>query len=224
VKVDLAALLEPKRLAQRKLSIARDRTHAAASFRGLESGTHHLSVFDREGNAVALTTTINTAFGADLLAPESGVILNDQLDDFTSEQDARSFASDNPNRARPGARPLSSMTPTVVLEQGRVVLVIGGSGGAAIPPNVIEVLLAHLAFDEPIDQALAAPRFQPVTGVPTLRLEDEWSPRTRAELAWRGERLAAVTSRTVAVQAIVQSAAGVQAAADPRKHGVAAAR
>ncbi len=221
VSVDLAALLQSDRLAKRKAMIVQDRTHAAPVFAGQESGTHAISVLDAEGNAVAMTTTVNTAFGADLLDPRSGVILNDQLDDFTSEKDARNFGPDNPNRARPGARPVSSMTPTIVVAQGRVLLAIGASGGTSIPASVIQVLIANLAFGEPIQRAVSAPRVVPQTGVPTLRLEDDFSERERAELAWRGERTAAVTSRIVAVQVVRNDESGAQAAADPRKHGVA---
>ncbi len=83
-----------------------------------EQGTHHLVTLDADGNAVSLTTTVNTAFGADLLAPASGVILNDELDDFASDREILPYTANNPNRALPGARPVSSMTPTIVVSEG----------------------------------------------------------------------------------------------------------
>ena len=223
VKVDTAALLEPERLARRAAMITPDRTHAARSFaRG--AGTHHLSVLDSDGNAVALTTTVNGAFGADIVAPASGIVLNDQLDDFFNDGEVRAYDVPNPNPARPGARPTSSMTPTIVLENGRVVLALGASGGTDIPASVLQVLLARLVFDEPIDKAVAVRRFYPAYAVPTLRLDEGWSERELAELAWRGERTTQQTSTGIAVQVVENAPDGARAAADPRKFGLGLTR
>jgi gamma-glutamyltranspeptidase / glutathione hydrolase len=224
VKVDANALLAPERLARRKALIALDRTHLPPAFVKEGGGTHHLSLLDAEGNAVALTTTINSAFGADLLAPASGIVLNDELDDFVSDDEARPYGGQNPNPPRPGARPASSMMPTLVLENGRVLLVAGGSGGSRIPPSVIQVLLARLVFDEPIAAAVAARRFYPGTALPTLSLEEGWSERDLAELTWRGEKHAQMRWSDPAVQIVENASKGALAAADSRKHGVAATR
>jgi gamma-glutamyltranspeptidase/glutathione hydrolase len=181
-------------------------------------------VLDADGNAVALTTTVNTAFGADLLAPASGIVLNDELDDFVTDEEARAYGPTNPNPPRAGARPASSMTPTLVVQNGRVLLALGASGGSGIPPSVTQALLARLVYDEPIERAVAAPRFLPGAALPTLRLEQGWSERELAELAWRGERTAVISWRGTAVQIVENAAEGARAAADPRKHGLGLTR
>lgn len=224
VKVDVGALLEPARLAQRKAMIALDRTHLPPGFVREGGGTHHLSVLDADGNAVALTTTVNTAFGAEIVAPASGIVLNDELDDFVTDEEARAYGKLNPNPPRPGARPASSMTPTIVLQDGRVLLALGGSGGPGIPPSVTQVLLSRLVHDEPIQEAVSAPRFFPGTAQPTVRLEQQFSERELAELAWRGEKTAPVTWRGTAVQVVENAPSGALGAADPRKHGLALTR
>jgi gamma-glutamyltranspeptidase/glutathione hydrolase len=225
VKVDVQALLEPARLAKRKSEIALDRTRMVQTIATREQGTHHLVALDADGNAVSLTTTVNTAFGADLLAPASGVILNDELDDFASDREILPYTANNPNRALPGTRPVSSMTPTIVLSSERVVLTIGGSGGPTIPPCVTQVLLAHLAFGENIEAAVKAPRFIPSPGPTTLRLEAGYSERDQRELEWRGEKHAPIPS-FFAVQAIAvdASSGAITAVADPRKSGLGEVR
>ncbi len=225
VKVDVPALLDPARLAKRKGEIVPDRTRMVQTIATREQGTHHLVALDADGNAVSLTTTVNTAFGADLLAPASGVILNDELDDFASDRETLPYAANNPNRAVPGARPVSSMTPTIVLSEGRVVLALGGSGGPTIPPCVTEVLLARLAFGESIEAAVKAPRFIPSPGPTTIRIEAGFTDREKRELEWRGENHAPIPS-FFGVQAIaVDPASGaITATADPRKSGLAEVR
>ncbi|HEY8947088.1 MAG TPA: gamma-glutamyltransferase, partial [Polyangiaceae bacterium] len=137
VRVDVARLLDAKRLAERRRALALDRTHTTGLFVTREAGTHHLSVTDGSGMTVALTTTVNRSFGAKLVAPDSGVVLNDQLADFTLPSDTAGFGiAASPNAPRPGARPVSSMTPTLAVRDGRAVLAIGGSGGPTIPTNV----------------------------------------------------------------------------------------
>ena len=104
-KVDVSGLLDPKRLAERKRLLSTERTHALPRFVENEHGTHHLLVQDQDGNVASITTTVNTAFGAKLSAPKSGIVLNDELDDFTKQADMAPFGlSESPNRARAGAR------------------------------------------------------------------------------------------------------------------------
>jgi gamma-glutamyltranspeptidase/glutathione hydrolase len=116
------------------------------------------------------------------------------------------------------------MTPTIVVDQGRVVLALGASGGTTIPTSVLQVMLSRLVFGEAVDKAVSAPRFYPQTGVPTLKLDDGWSERELAELAWRGEKTAAMTSTGMAVQVVDNDPGGARAAADPRKHGAGLTR
>jgi gamma-glutamyltranspeptidase/glutathione hydrolase len=220
--VDVDALLDPKRIAARKLTISSERTHALPRFDENEHGTHHLLVVDAEGNVASITTTVNTAFGSKLSGTKSGIVLNDELDDFTRQKDVLPFAlQQSPNRPRPGARPISSMTPTLVVKDGKVVFALGGSGGQLIATNVTQLLLARLAFGLSPEALLSLPRFQLPTSGPSLRLEAGASDALKADLAWRGEVVAEMPENTSAVQIIAIDEAGVSAAADPRKHGSA---
>ena len=224
-KVDFKALLAPKRLAARRRSMSLERTHGMPRFGLEEHGTHHLTLLDKEGNMVALTTTVNRLFGAKFTAPESGVVLNDQLDDFTSTDDVKPFGmKQSPNRARPGARPVSSMTPTIVVYRGHAILGLGGSGGTAIATNVTQMLLAQLVFGRTPQQAVSDARFYIPTERAYILLEKGAAPELRQDLEWRGEIVGEMPFNGTAVQMIaVQPDGRVLAGADKRKHGLALA-
>lgn len=221
--VDVAKLLSPARLARRKALIAEDRTHSQPRFGLEDAGTHHLVTADADGNWVSLTTTVNDAFGAKLVAEQSGIILNNQLTDFTAPSAVAVFGlSQSPNRVRPGARPVSSMSPTLVLENGTPIAALGGSGALTIAPNVTQVLLNRLAYGMSAQDAVAAPRFtipSPSTGQ-TLWLESALAKPYGDDLAARGELLLSKDSRN-AVQLLVRESGVFSATADPRKHGTA---
>jgi gamma-glutamyltranspeptidase/glutathione hydrolase len=128
---NVAALLAPQRLSRRRAAIDANETRTLPQLLAEEHGTHHLVVVDPAGNVVSLTTTVNSPFGAKL-ATRSGFLLNDELDDFSRASDAALLGlARSPNRPRPLARPVSSMTPTIVVRGGKVVLALGGSGGHA---------------------------------------------------------------------------------------------
>jgi gamma-glutamyltranspeptidase/glutathione hydrolase len=223
VPVNEASLLVPARLAERRKALSLDRTHSLPTLAQTEHGTHHLVVADRDGMVVSLTTTVNRVFGSKLLAPDSGIVLNDQLDDFTAERDVRALGlSTNPNAARAGARPVSSMTPTIVFHDGQPVLALGGSGGMAISTNVTQLLLGRLVFDKPLSALVEAPRFYvPTQGPNTILLEDGAPPALTADLVYRGERVGKAWSVATAVQLLARSSTGWESAADPRKFGAA---
>lgn len=226
IPVDVEGLLAPKRMAARKRRIAYDRTHTLPRFGLEEQGTHHMVVADREGNVVSLTTTINSGFGAKVSGAESGVVLNDELHDFTSNKDVKAFGlSESPNRPRAGARPVSSMTPTIVVRDGRPVAALGGSGGMTISLNVTQVLLSHLVFDLDPAAAVKAPRFFVPTSGATLRLDPGSDPALLEDLRWRGEIVEPKRWDAAAVQLLAFGPDGtVRAAADARKHGSAEIR
>ncbi len=223
-KVAVDTLLDPKRLEERRRRIALDRTHAMPRFGLEEHGTHHIATSDREGNVVSLTTTVNRLFGAKLMAEKSGIVLNDELDDFTPESSVVPFGmTKSPNRPRPGARPVSSMTPTIVVEDGRPVLAAGGSGGTAIATNVTQTVLAALVFGQSPYQALREKRiYIPTEGA--FMLVEKGTPKKHiADLEWRGEIVDFMPFETTAVQMIRFDGPRVEAGADPRKHGTALA-
>jgi gamma-glutamyltranspeptidase/glutathione hydrolase len=219
---DLSRLLSDSRLAKRRASISAEKTRKFVEF-GLEShGTHHLNTRDSEGNMVALTTTVNRLFGAKLVARKSGIILNDELDDFTSLSEVVPFGMiESPNRPRPLARPMSSMTPTIVVKAGRAILGLGGSGGTAIATNVSQLTLAQLVFGRSPAQAVSDRRFYVPTQGATLLLEPGAGKALSADLKERGETLGEMTFLGTAVQMIAVENGRARAASDPRKHGQA---
>lgn len=222
--VPLARLLDPARLQRRRARMALDRTHSIPRFDSDEQGTHALITADRSGNVVSLTTTVNWLFGARIVGPKSGVVLNNELNDFSSRSDVEAFGVDEtPNHLRPGARPVSSMTPTIAVKEGLPVLALGGSGGTKIATNVTQAALSVLAFDHSAKQAVSARRvFVPSQGGTTLQLETGASAETVRELEWRGEVLDEPTSSTSAVQLMRVKDGRWQGAGDPRKFGEAA--
>jgi gamma-glutamyltranspeptidase/glutathione hydrolase len=154
------------------------------------------------------------------------VILNNELLDFSTSESLAVFGkAPNPNPPRPGARPVSSMAPVLVLERGEPILALGGSGGLAIAPNVTQVLLNRLVLELAPEAAVAAPRFtvpSPKTGQ-TLWLETPLAKLHAGDLEQRGELLLTRDSSN-AVQLVARDAGKLLAAADPRKGGVAESR
>lgn len=221
-QVDVSGLLDPRRLAARKRKINANKTNALPAYDEDEHGTHHLIVVDGEGNVASITTTVNTGFGAKLSTPNSGIVLNDELTDFTKQADVAQFKLDqSPNRPRPGARPVSSMTPTIVVKDGKVVFALGGSGGPLIASNVTQLLLTRLASGASPQQLVDQARFWPPPGgASTLRVNQP-SRELIADLTARGEKVEPLNEDTTGVQIIAIDDGVLSAAADPRKHGSA---
>jgi gamma-glutamyltranspeptidase/glutathione hydrolase len=124
--------------------------------------TSHVSVVDAEGNAVALTTSVNGWFGSCVVVPGTGILLNDTMDDFDAAPgvpNAFGLVGTGVNGVAPGKRPLSSMAPTLVFDaEGRVVLAVGAPGGSTIPSTVAQVIMHVLGDGMALDQALGAPK------------------------------------------------------------------
>jgi len=124
--------------------------------------TTHFSVVDRLGNAVACTTTLNSSFGSCVVAAGTGVLLNNEMDDFSikpSVPNIYGLVGGEANAIAPGKRMLSSMTPTIVLRDGEIRLVAGSPGGSTIITTVLQILLNVLVHELPLQRAVAAPRF-----------------------------------------------------------------
>jgi len=124
--------------------------------------TTHLSVVDAQGNAVAVTTTLNDSYGSRLVVPGAGFLLNNEMDDFSAKPGAPNLygaVGGKANAIGPGKRPLSSMTPTIVLRDGQLSLVVGTPGGTTIPTSVFQVLLKVYVFGLPLREAVQGKRF-----------------------------------------------------------------
>ncbi len=186
-----------------------------------DAGTSHFCVVDRRGNVVVSTETINTAFGSLAAVDEWGLILNNEMDDFVSEPgkpNAYGLVQSTANAIAPGKRPLSSMTPTIVLENGEPFLLLGASGGPRIISSVLNVLLGVTDFDKSLEGAIR-----------DLRPHHQWRPESvffdtdppdeiRLGLTKRGHTLSE-RRRTGIVQAILRTKDGWVGASDPRKGG-----
>jgi gamma-glutamyltranspeptidase/glutathione hydrolase len=133
-----------------------------------ESQTTHLSVLDAEGNAVAMTLTQNLSLGSCVSSGSTGITMNNQMDDFTTRPGQPNYfglIQSEANGIAPGKRPLSSMAPTLVIQKGRVILVLGTRGGPRILSTLLEVLYRYFFLGETLAQAIAAPRFH-YQGIP----------------------------------------------------------
>lgn len=127
----------------------------------LESGTSHVSIFDRNGSAVSVTSSINLPFGAGLVSNSTGVILNDQMDAFTTARtrvNAFGMYPTYENQVEPGKRAVTSMCPTIVMWGKKVYLVLGGSGGPKAISGVLQTLLNVIDFGDSLADAISAPR------------------------------------------------------------------
>ena len=148
-----------------------------------EESTTSLSVIDRRGNAVVITCTIEQEFGSAVIAPGTGFLLNNELTDFGDPGTA--------NEPGPGKRPRSSIAPTIVVNGDRPVLAVGAAGGARIIMGVLQSVVQTVDFDQPIDQALDAPRIDATNGEDGAMLIEEAriDPAVVAELERRGHVL-----------------------------------
>jgi gamma-glutamyltranspeptidase/glutathione hydrolase len=221
--------LDPVQLAARKGRIEANRTHPAPDFRTREHGTTHIVVADAEGNVVSLTTSVNAPFGARIVADGTGVILNDQLDDFSTTEDIAGFGvvGLGPNRPRGGMRAVSSMAPAIVLKDGVPVLAVGGSGGQRIGTGVTQATLARLVFGLDPSACVGSPRIH-VNTSPELMVDSDVVEDVRAGLRGRGEQLKDDPWSRSSMNMIAweRTPLGVTllAASDPRKGGMAAAQ
>jgi gamma-glutamyltranspeptidase/glutathione hydrolase len=173
--------------------VARSR---ATSLREPENTTH-FSVVDAEGNAVSVTTTLNDSFGSRVTAEGLGFLLNDEMDDFTSKPgvpNTYGLIQGPANAIAPGKRPLSAMTPTIVLRKdglkdGKLFLVLGSPGGPTIITTVANVLIGVVDFQLDIQEAVNAPRFHNQWLPDGILVEDRLTPDTMNILRSKGHKL-----------------------------------
>ena len=167
--------------------------------------TTHYSVVDKAGNAVAVTYTLNTNFGSGIVATGTGILLNNEMDDFSAKPgvaNAYGLVGGDANAVAPKKRPLSSMTPTLVLKDGKPVLVTGSPGGARIITTVLQTVVNTIDFGMNPFEAAAAPRVHHQWTPDELRIEKGLSPDTIALLRQRGHNVALKPSmgRTQTIQ------------------------
>lgn len=189
--------------------------------------TTHLSAADADGNWVAITATINTGFGSKVVVPGTGVVLNDEMDDFSimpGVPNAFGLVGAENNAVAPGKRPLSSMSPTIVLdEEKRPILSIGAAGGPKIITAVLLGIVRYLDFQLPLSQAIGDPRFHHQWRPNAIMAEKKVAPLIVSGLRDRGHEVELVGSGTGGrSQGVGRDATGVlRGVADPRGDGAA---
>lgn len=188
--------------------------------------TTHFSVADQEGNWVACTATINTSFGSKVVIPGTGVVMNNQMDDFSVQPGVRNYfglVGGHANAIAPRKRPLSSMAPTLVLKEDKPIIALGAAGGPRIISQVLLELVCLLDLEMDPQQALAQPRIHHQWSPDELMIEKALPRDLRTELARRGHKLNELSSIGVS-QIVARSRDGKAfvGAADPRAGGKAA--
>mgnify|MGYP001823435479 CR=1 FL=1 len=157
-----------------------------------DSGTTHISVLDRHGNAVALTQSINTLFGSKITVPGTGIVLNNHMDDFSIDRETANLwdaVGADANAVAPGKRPLSSMTPLIVSRDGRAVMALGSPMGTMIISTVLQALINIVDFEFDAQRAVMAPRFHHQWQPDTLFLEPDFPRDVRQRLEALGHTL-----------------------------------
>src|SRR5580692_4176052 len=189
------------------------------------SNTTHFSVVDSFGNAVSNTYTLNFSYGVGLVAEGTGVLLNNELDDFTAAPGAANaygLVGFDANLPGPGKRPLSSMSPTIVLKDGKPVLVTGSPGGSRIISTVLQVIVNVLDYRMDVVAAVAAPRLHHQWLPDEVRIERGFAEDTLAGLRAKGHRVVEPMGQTSA-NSIAVTPNGLLGAPDPRTRGAEAA-
>ena len=187
--------------------------------------TTHFSTADAEGNWVACTATVNTSFGSKVIIPGTGVVMNDEMDDFSVQPGLANYfglVGAEANAVEPGKRPLSSMSPTIVLKGKEPILAVGAAGGPTIISQTVLNIVNILDFGMTPAEALAQPRIHQQWSPDELRIETSMDSKMMAGLEKKGHKLNKQQHIGVS-QAVMRSpdGKGFVGAADPRSGGTA---
>lgn len=181
--------------------------------------TTHFSVVDKDGNAVAVTYTLNTYFGSGVVAGNSGILMNNEMDDFSAKPgtpNVYGLVGGEANAIQPAKRPLSSMSPTIVAKDGKTWLVTGSPGGSRIITTVLQMVVNSIDFGMNVAEATNAPRFHHQWLPDQLRVEKGFSPDTLRLLEAKGQHVKALPAMG-STQSIMIGPDGMRyGASDPR--------
>jgi gamma-glutamyltranspeptidase/glutathione hydrolase len=229
IMVPVAGLTAKRYAAELRKAIDPEHARPAQSIRAGSpphegDNTTHFSIVDRDGNAVANTYTLNFSYGLGLVADGTGILLNNELDDFAAKPgapNAYGLVGGDANAPAPGKRPLSSMSPTIVFRDGRVFMVTGTPGGSRIITTVLQVILNVIDHGMNIAEAVVAPRIHHQWSPDIVFTERGLSPDTIRLLEARGHKL--VTGATSgSANSILVTGDGLAGAADTRQRGTLA--
>lgn len=237
VNVPVAALTSPAYAAQRRREISLKQARASKDVKAADPATlqrlqvkesddtSHLNVVDADRNAVSLTFTVNTGFGAGVVTPGTGILLNNEMDDFASAPNtpnAYGLVGNEANAIAPSKTPLSSMTPTIVTEQGKLRLATGSPGGSRIITTVLQILINVLEYEMDVSAAVAAPRLHH-QWLPDQLFVERWGldVATIENLRQRGHQIQMAAPWGNASAIAVTDDGSLEGAADPRGGGAA---
>ncbi|MFQ5849715.1 MAG: gamma-glutamyltransferase [Candidatus Binatia bacterium] len=224
VQIPIQKLLSKEYASRTRSKISSVRTYPSsyyglASLKPTKGGTTHFGVLDGEGNAVSASLTINTRFGSKVLVRETGIILNNEMDDFSIRPglpNLYGLIGGEANSIQPKKRPLSSMSPTIILQEGRPILIVGASGGPRIISATLQTILNVLDFRMPLKKAVGAPRIHHQWKPDELLVEGKISKDTKDSLRQRGHAVKEKRSLGT-VQAILVNQGKISGEADSRK-------
>ena len=223
---DYAVKLAGKIRMDRAALVPQHGTPESATEDVFQKHTTHFSTADAEGNWVACTATVNTSFGCKVVVPGTGVVLNNQMDDFSAQPGATNYfglVGAEANAIAPGKRPLSSMCPTIVLKDGKPIFSVGAAGGPTIISQTVLAILNTIDFGMEPAAALAQPRFHHQWKPDELIVEKRIREDVLRELEKRGHTLKRIDSLgTAQAVAVGPSGQGFVGAHDPRVEGKAA--
>ena len=230
VNAPVPVMLSKDYAARQRASIDPDHATASADAAAIKplregSNTTHFSVIDDFGNAVSNTYTLNFPYGVGLIAEGTGVLLNNELDDFTAAPGASNafgLVGFEANLPGPGKRPLSSMSPTILLKDGKPVLITGSPGGSRIISTVLQVIVNVLDYHMDVLAAVSAPRLHHQWMPDEVRVERGFSEDVLAQLRAMGHHIVEPMGQTSAnsIAVVGDEALG---APDPRTRGAEAA-
>jgi gamma-glutamyltranspeptidase/glutathione hydrolase len=227
VDKEYARLLAAKIDLAKATPVAGYGTPDGADERVFEKHTTHIAAADAAGNWVAITQTINTSYGSKVIVPGTGVVLNNEMDDFAiapGTPNAFGLVGAEANAVAPGKRPLSSMSPTIILYDGRPVMTLGAAGGPTIINQVVQAIVRRIDLGLPLEDCLSQPRIHHQWSPDLLRLEAKMDERVQKSLASRGHQLTVTTAQIGVTQAIEFDKASrlFHGLPDPRVSGQAA--
>ena len=235
VKVPVQQLISPEYAAKRRREISTDRATPSTQVKPVDKATlerftkaespdtSHLTVVDEQRNAVSLTFTVNYGFGSGVVTPGTGILLNDEMDDFAAAPgvpNAYGLVGGDANAIAPRKTPLSSMTPTIVTQNNRLKMATGAPGGSTIITTVLQVILNVLAYDMNAGEAVSAPRIHHQWLPDELRMQPfGLDTATVAELKRRGHKVEQRSPWGNANAIVVTPDNKLEGAADPRGEG-----
>lgn len=235
VKVPVQQLISPAYAAKRRQEIRMDIATPSTQVKPVDKATlerftkaespdtSHLTVVDEQRNAVSLTFTVNYGFGSGVVTPGTGILLNDEMDDFAAAPgvpNAYGLVGGDANAIAPRKTPLSSMTPTIVTQNNRLKMATGAPGGSTIITTVLQVIINVLAYDMNAGEAVSAPRIHHQWLPDELRIQPfGLDTATIAELKRRGHKVKQTSPWGNANVIVVTTDGKLEGAADPRGEG-----